>query len=91
MRRLFWLGVGLAIGALAFRKLSQMTQRATPGSLAQSLGSGLAQLSEAIRDFTADVRANMHEHEIALREGAGLDAAAAPRHAGESVGRTAGQ
>jgi hypothetical protein len=94
MRRLFWLGIGLAIGALAFRKLNRVAQKMTPGGLAQSIGSALADLSEALRDFAADVRQGMHEQEAALREGAGLDAGSADpgRHATAApLGRTAGQ
>jgi len=73
MRRLFWLGVGLALGALVFRKLNQTAQRMTPSSLAQSASSALAELSEAIQDFATEVREGMREREAELREGAGLD------------------
>ena len=86
MRRLFWLGAGLTIGALAFRKLSQVMQKASPGGVAQSLGAALGNLSEAIRDFSTDVRESMHEQEAALREGAGLDAVG-PRHADDAAGQ----
>jgi hypothetical protein len=73
MRRLFWLGIGLALGVLIFRKLSRVAEQLTPRGLAQSLGGALAELSEAVRDFAGEVRETMHEHEQALREGAGLD------------------
>lgn len=88
MRRLFWLGIGLALGALAFRKLNQVAGKMTPTGMAKSLGTGLAELSEAVRDFAADVRDGMHEQEQALREGAGLDStpAEAARRAGSSGG-----
>jgi flagellar motor switch protein FliM len=74
MRRLFWLGVGLALGALVFRKLNQTAQRLTPRNMAQSTGSALAELTQAVQDFAAEVRENMREREVELREGAGLDA-----------------
>jgi hypothetical protein len=74
MRRLFWLGIGLALGALVFRKLNQTAQRLTPRNMAQSTGSALAELTQAVQDFAAEVRESMREREVELREGAGLDA-----------------
>lgn len=72
-RRLFWLVMGITIGVLVVRKLSAAAQRLTPRGIAQSFGSGLAELSESLRDFTAEVREAMHEREAELREGTGLD------------------
>jgi hypothetical protein len=73
VRRLFWLGIGLALGALIFRKLSQAAERLTPASLVQTATGLVSELAEAIRDFSADVRAGMAEHEASLREAAELD------------------
>lgn len=73
MRRLFWLGIGLALGALIFRRLSRAAQQLTPTGVAHTLGEAIAGLSDAVRDFAEDVREGMHEHEAALREGAELD------------------
>lgn len=73
MRRLLWLGLGLALGALVFRKATHIAERLTPKRLVSSATSALAELSEAIRDFAADVRDGMSEHESALREAAELD------------------
>ena len=73
MRRLFWLAMGITIGALVVRKLSQMAQKLTPSGMANGLAGGLSDLANAIRDFTADVREAMHERESELREATGLD------------------
>jgi hypothetical protein len=73
MRRLFWLAMGITIGALIVRKLSQAAERLTPRGISQSLGSGLAELSASIRDFSAEVRTAMSEREAELREGMGFD------------------
>ena len=81
MRRLFWLGVGLALGALIFRKMSKAAQHFTPGGLGRNLGNTVSEFFEVVRDFAADVREGMAEHEAALREGAELD--------GGHLGRTA--
>lgn len=73
MRRLFWLAMGITIGALLVRKLSQAAERLTPRSMAGGVAGGLGDLAEALRDFGADVRAAMSEREAELREGTGLD------------------
>jgi len=72
-RRLFWLVMGITIGALIVRKLSRAAEKLTPRGIAGSLGGGLADLSDSLRDFTAEVRDAMREREAELREGAGLD------------------
>ena len=72
-RRLFWLAMGITIGALVVRKLTAAAQRLTPRGIAQSFGGGLADLSDSLRDFTAEVRDAMRERESELREGTGLD------------------
>jgi hypothetical protein len=73
MRRLFWLGIGLALGALIFRKLTQVAEKLTPTGIARSLSDSLRDLAAAVRDFAEDVRAGMTEHEASLREAAELD------------------
>jgi hypothetical protein len=72
-RRLFWLVMGVTIGALVVRKLSRAADRLTPSGMARSASGALSELSEAMRDFAVDVRAAMREREDALRDGAGLD------------------
>ncbi len=73
MRRLFWLAMGVTIGALLVRKVSRAAEKLTPRGMATGLGAGLAELAEAIRDFAADVRAAMSEREAELRQNTGLD------------------
>ncbi|WP_222193648.1 hypothetical protein [Modestobacter italicus] len=74
MRRLFWLTMGITIGVLVVRKLSQTAEKLTPQSLAGNLADGLRELAEAIGDFGADVRAAAAVREDELRAGTGLDA-----------------
>ena len=74
MRRLFWLAMGITIGALVVRKLSRAAERMTPGSIGASIAEGLRDLAEAIGDFGAEVREAMAEREDELRSGTGLDA-----------------
>jgi hypothetical protein len=73
MRRLFWLAMGVTIGALVVRKLSRAAERLTPSGLAESIGSGLAELADALRDFGTEVRAAMREREAEIREATGMD------------------
>ena len=74
MRRLFWLTMGITIGALVVRKLSRAAEKMTPGGIAGSIAEALRDLAEAIGEFGADVRDAMAEREIELRAGTGLDA-----------------
>jgi hypothetical protein len=73
MRRLFWLAMGVTIGVLVMRKLSKMAAKLTPSGLAQGLAASLGELSDALRDFGADVREAMTEREAELRAASGLD------------------
>jgi hypothetical protein len=74
MRRLFWLAMGVTIGALVVRKLSRAAEKVTPAGIGASIAEGLRELADAIGDFGADVRAAMAERESELRAGTGLDA-----------------
>jgi chromosome condensin MukBEF MukE localization factor len=73
MRRLFWLVMGVTIGAIIARRITRAASKLTPGGMAQGIGQGLSDLAAAIGEFAADVRAAMNEREAELREGTGLD------------------
>ena len=77
MKRLLWLGVGLAIGALAVRKLSQAAHSYSPAGIAASLSEAAGRLTESVRSFIDDVREGMSEREreiyAAFAEGIALD------------------
>ena len=72
-RRLFYLALGATVGVLVVRKVTASAQRFTPAGLQKGLGGALGGLSDAIRDFGADVREGMAEREGELRSGLGLD------------------
>jgi hypothetical protein len=74
MRRLFWLAMGITIGALVVRKLSRAADKLTPTGIAGSIAEGMRDLADAIGDFGAEVRDAMAEREGELRSGTGLDA-----------------
>jgi hypothetical protein len=73
IRRLFWLVMGITIGALLVRKLTKLAAALTPSGMAQNLSASLGDLAESIREFAGDVRDAMAERESELREGVGFD------------------
>ncbi|EID52609.1 hypothetical protein [Saccharomonospora xinjiangensis] len=68
MKRLFWLGVGVAAGVSLARKASETARQATPAGLASNLGDAVRELAGAIGAFGADVRAGMSEREQELND-----------------------
>lgn len=73
MRRLFWLALGVTIGALLVRKLASAAQSLHPRALAGALSSSVGGLTEAVREFADEVRDGMAEREAELLDGTGLD------------------
>ncbi len=63
MRRLLWLGIGLAVGALVVRKVTRTAQAYTPAGIATSLTESVGGLVESLRSFVDDVRDGMAERE----------------------------
>ena len=72
-RRLFYIALGATVGVLVVRKATATAQRFTPAGMQQGATGALNNLSQAIRDFGAEVRLGMAEREEELREGLGLD------------------
>jgi hypothetical protein len=79
VRRLFWLGVGLAVGALVARQVGKVVHAYSPAGLAQTARNSAAGLVGTVQDFTgrarqwvtdfvADVREGMAEREAEIRE-----------------------
>lgn len=73
IRRLFWTALGATAGVLVVRKLTRTARAFTPAGVSSQLSDTVGNLTEAIRDFAADVRDAMHSREQELREGMGLD------------------
>jgi hypothetical protein len=66
MRRLFWLGIGVAVGALVVRKLVKSAESYSPQGIADSARTSVGDLVEAVREFAEDVRTAMAEREDEL-------------------------
>ena len=77
MRRLLWLGIGLAVGALVVRKATRKAQAFTPEGIASSLTESAGGCVESVRSFVDDVRDGMAEREeeihAAFAEGVAFD------------------
>lgn len=68
MRRLFWMGVGVAAGVALSRKATETARQATPAGLASNLGDAVRELAGALGAFGADIRAGMSEREQELND-----------------------
>lgn len=68
MKRLLWLGVGLAVGAVIVRKVTRKANEFTPSGVATSLSESAGGLAESLRSFVEDVREGMAERESQISE-----------------------
>ena len=66
MKRLFWLGVGLAAGSYLARRASAAAHAMTPAGVGANLADGLRELGAGLGAFGAEVRAGMDEREREL-------------------------
>jgi hypothetical protein len=77
MKRVLWLGIGLAVGALVFRAISKKAAAFTPHGIAASARDTAGGLVESVRSFVDDVRDGMAEREeqihAAFVDGVALD------------------
>ena len=72
-RRMFYVALGATVGVLVVRKASSAAKRFTPAGVQQGLAGAFGGLTEAIRDFGAEIRVGMAEREQLLRTDLGLD------------------
>ena len=72
-RRLVYIAFGAAVGILVVQRATRAAQRFTPAGVQSSLAASFAGLTEAVRDFSADLREVMAEREQELRATLGLD------------------
>ncbi|GAP55841.1 DUF6167 family protein [Arthrobacter sp. 92] len=69
MKRIVWMGIGVAIGVIAFRKISEAQSSLGPEGLNRAVG----RLADGMYDFADAVRTGMHERESDLRSALGID------------------
>ncbi|MFG1779163.1 hypothetical protein ACGFIR_07770 [Micromonospora sp. NPDC049051] len=68
MRRLFWLGIGLAVGVVVVRKATRTAHAYTPAGIASTVTESAGGLAESLRSFVEDVRIAMAEREQEIHE-----------------------
>ncbi|WFE49004.1 hypothetical protein [Micromonospora sp. WMMD1155] len=68
MRRLFWLGIGVAVGVIVVRKATRTAQAYTPAGIAGSVTESAGGLVESLRNFVEDVRIGMAEREQEIHQ-----------------------
>lgn len=68
MKRIVWMGIGVAIGVIAFRKITQAQAAIGP----EGLNRAVARLADGVYDFADAVRAGMNEREVDLRAALGI-------------------
>lgn len=73
MKRLVWMGIGVAIGVIAFKKVTEAQSNLGPEGLNRAVG----RLADGIYDFADAVRAGMHERESDLQAALGVGPASA--------------
>jgi hypothetical protein len=71
MNRIIWMGIGVAIGVIAFRKISNAQSALGPEGLNRAVG----RLADGLYDFADAVREGMSERETELRRALGVDGA----------------
>ena len=83
MNRIIWMGIGVAIGVIAFRKLTEAQSTLGPEGLNRAVG----RLADGVYDFADAVRVGMRERETELRTALGVDGAADGAVAGRDAVR----
>jgi hypothetical protein len=63
VKRMLWLGIGLAVGALVVRAVTKKARAFTPQGLAASARDSAVGVLGSVREFIDDVRENMVERE----------------------------
>lgn len=77
IRRVFWTGLGVGLGAaagvLVARRLRRTAEALTPTAIVGGLGGAVAGLGGTIRGFAGEVRAGMQEREDELYAALGVE------------------
>ncbi|MFJ4207550.1 DUF6167 family protein [Paenarthrobacter sp. NPDC089675] len=71
MKRIVWMGIGVAIGVIAFKKFNEAQANIGPDGLNRAVG----RLADGLFDFADAVRLGMHEREEDLRAALGINEA----------------
>ena len=76
MRRIFWTGIGVGLGAtagvLVARQLRRTREALTPSGIAGALAGAASGLTGAIRDLADEIKVGMAEREQELNDALGF-------------------
>ncbi|MFJ4229519.1 hypothetical protein ACIPYV_18285 [Paenarthrobacter nicotinovorans] len=75
MKRIVWMGIGVAIGVIAFRKITEAQANLGPEGLNRAVG----RMADGLFDFADAVRSGMHQREEDLRAALGIEDGTAGR------------
>jgi hypothetical protein len=75
MKRLVWMGIGVAIGVIAFRKVTEAQTTIQSNLGPEGLNRAVGRLADGLYDFADAVRSGMHEREADLRTALGVEPA----------------
>ena len=67
IKRLLWLGIGVAVGVVVVRKIAQAAETVSPGGIAHRLRETAVTMGDSARSFMADVSDGAAEKEAELR------------------------
>ncbi|MGH8794436.1 MAG: hypothetical protein ACRDXX_17520 [Stackebrandtia sp.] len=77
VKRLVWLGIGVAVGVIVVRKLARGADAMSPAGIAERAKKTATTAGESVRSFMADVSDGMHDKEAelqaAIAEGMNID------------------
>jgi hypothetical protein len=90
IRRLFWLCVGIGLGAYLFRRVTRTVESYSPAGLAGRAQAGLDSGAAAARSFVATVREIAAEREVELRAAIADDHPRPRRESTPGTGRRRG-
>ena len=81
MRRAFWVALGATVGVLVVRKVTKAAEAYTPAGMSRSIAS----LGEGLRELADAVREGMAEREQELRVALGVDTGTLDPEAAQSL------
>ncbi|MEV3937079.1 hypothetical protein AB0K52_14020 [Glycomyces sp. NPDC049804] len=55
LKRMIWVGIGIAVGVIVVRKVTKAAESVTPGGVAERVSGAGAEMKESFKAFWADV------------------------------------
>lgn len=55
LKRMIWVGIGIAVGVIVVRKVTKAAESVTPGGVAERVGDAGAEMRASFKAFWADV------------------------------------